>query len=159
MSSPHIKRGLDGWTAGRLVELFEVDPDKELWNLVKPTRGLPPLFVMNRRWLARSVAGVESGVQIGGDAMKKRLFGVAVLALMFVLGGVDSVSAAGPGGRGGAPSFDTLLGAFDANDDGELAEDEVPAPVWRRLSNADADDNGSVTRYEFQAARKSRGGK
>jgi len=91
--------------------------------------------------------------------MQKSLFGVAVLALMLVLGGVDSASAAGPGGRGGPPSFDKLLDAFDGNDDGELAEDEVPAPVWRRLSNADADDNGSVSRQEFEAARKSRGGK
>ena len=60
-------------------------------------------------------------------------------------------SARRPGGRGGRPSFDRLLGAFDANEDGALEEDETPSPVWWRLSQADADGDGYVTREEFDS--------
>ncbi len=87
--------------------------------------------------------------------MKTNLWCGAVLAAVIAMGVTESASAAGPGGggqgRGGRPSFDTLLSAFDADDDGELAEDEVPVPVWRRLSMADADESGSVTRDEFDS--------
>ena len=55
------------------------------------------------------------------------------------------VSAQGPGGqRGGKPSFDRLLEAFDADESNSLSEDEVPGRVWSRLSQADADDDGEV---------------
>jgi hypothetical protein len=79
-----------------------------------------------------------------------------LLALLAVVGLVGSASAQKPGGagRGGRPSFDKLLEAFDANDDSELTEDEVPERVWMRLSHADADDDGSVTRDEFDAVKK-----
>jgi len=94
--------------------------------------------------------------------MKNGVWSTALLALTIGLGAARLATAAGPGGevgRGGAPSFDTLLDAFDGDDNSELMEEEVPVPVWRRLSNADADGNGSATREEFEAARKSRGGK
>jgi|688.fasta_scaffold421088_2 hypothetical protein len=61
------------------------------------------------------------------------------------------------GGRGGRPSFDMLLGAFDSDDSEDLSEDEVPGRVWYRLSQADADDNGLVNRQEFEAFGKPRG--
>ncbi len=38
----------------------------------------------------------------------------------------------------------------DANDDGVITEDEVPAGVWDRLVAADADANSSVTQEELQ---------
>lgn len=93
--------------------------------------------------------------------MKINLWCGLVLAMVIAMGATESVSAAGPGGGPGRgrPSFDTLLSAFDADDDGELAEDEVPAPVWYRLSMADANDNGSVTRDEFDSFKPGRGGK
>ena len=86
--------------------------------------------------------------------MKTKLWCGVVLAAVIAMGVTESASSAGPGGGGfgrGRPSFDTLLSAFDADEDGELAEDEVPAPVWLRLSMADADDNGLVTRDEFDS--------
>ena len=67
-------------------------------------------------------------------------------------------SAQGPGGPrgpGGKPSFDRLLEAFDANDNEALTEDEVPGRVWVRLSKADADGDGSVTRAEFDGYKPS----
>lgn len=73
----------------------------------------------------------------------------AAAALMLAATSVE-VSAQGPGGgRGGRPSFDRLLEAFDGNRDEVLSEDEVPGRVWSRLSQADADGDGAVTREEF----------
>ncbi len=84
--------------------------------------------------------------------MKYQLI-MLVAMVSFVAGSVD-VWAQGPGGpRLGRPSFDRLLQAFDENEDDNLAEDEVPMPVWRRLSQADADDDGCVTRKEFDSFR------
>jgi len=79
---------------------------------------------------------------------------VAWLALVAVLGLAGVTSAQRPGGPGGPPAFDTLLDAFDANDDGALSKDEVPGRVWWRLSRADANGDGVVTEAEFDAARK-----
>lgn len=81
--------------------------------------------------------------------MKYGMWFVALLAMAALVG---DVSAQRPGG-GDRPSFDRLLNAFDANDDGALEEDEVPPPVWARLSQADADGDGSVTMEEFDSYR------
>jgi hypothetical protein len=71
-----------------------------------------------------------------------------------------SVGAQPPGGRGdrpgrgGPPPERPLAGMFDrwdANEDGKLTEDEVPEGVWNRLSRADADGDGAVTREELAA--------
>ena len=56
-----------------------------------------------------------------------------------------------PGGFGGRPSFDTLLVAFDSDESGDLASSEVPDRVWFRLSKADSDKDGVVTRNEFES--------
>lgn len=87
--------------------------------------------------------------------MKSVIWCAVLLGLSGIVG---SASAEQSRGRGGPPSFDTLLSAFDSNNDEALSSDEVPPPVWRRLSNADANEDGSVTRDEFEAARKTRGG-
>lgn len=84
---------------------------------------------------------------------------LALFALLLFTGTVSAQRPRGPG-RGGPPSFDVLLDAFDANDDGALEEEEVPPPVWRRLSQADAygDGDGVVTNAEFDGYRKELGG-
>ena len=41
-----------------------------------------------------------------------------------------------------------LFARFDANKDRKLTKDEVPAPVWSRLSAADLDGDGAVTMEE-----------
>jgi Ca2+-binding EF-hand superfamily protein len=76
--------------------------------------------------------------------------------LLAVIGFADLASAQKPEGvgRGGRPSFDKLLQAFDENQDGALSEEEVPERVWMRLSLADADGSGTVSRDEFDAVRK-----
>ncbi len=93
---------------------------------------------------------------------------VAVVAAVALAG--FSVSAAdapatarGQGGppwaRGGQrPRPFMLFQIFDADEDGALTEDEVPAPVWSRLSAADLDDDGAVTREEIMAYLQISGG-
>ena len=80
---------------------------------------------------------------------------VASLALVAFLGIMGAASAQPPRGpgKGGPPSFDTLLNAFDANGDGKLSKDEVPPRVWMRLGQADANGDGVVTQAEFDAVR------
>ncbi|MFT4559556.1 MAG: Ca2+-binding EF-hand superfamily protein [Planctomycetaceae bacterium] len=59
---------------------------------------------------------------------------------------------------GGPPGGATgLFGIFDSDDDGTLAESEVPGPVWDRLSAADANEDGSVTQDEVTAFQSARG--
>lgn len=81
---------------------------------------------------------------------------VATLTLGTFLVLASSATAQPPRGpgKGGPPSFETLLAAFDANDDGKLSKGEVPPRVWMRLSRADADGDGVVTQQEFDAARR-----
>ena len=87
--------------------------------------------------------------------MLKSLTAVLAAALLTVV--ASSVTAADDhprGGRGGRPSFDTLLDAFDGDDSGDLTESEVPFPVWRRLSHAGADGDGLVTHEEFESVQE-----
>ncbi len=80
------------------------------------------------------------------------------LSMWLVVAGLISATMASAadanstkGGYRGRPSFDLLLAAFDEDENEELAEDEVPMRVWWRLSAADADENGSVSRDEFES--------
>lgn len=47
------------------------------------------------------------------------------------------------------PPIDLIFFRFDANDDDILSEDEIPPRMWTRLSIADKDEDGDVTRDEF----------
>lgn len=88
--------------------------------------------------------------------MKTNVLCSAILAVAVVAWSGTAFAQRADGGGRGRPSFDTLLGAFDENDDESLSEDEVPGPVWARLSRADADEDGTVTREEFDAVKKPR---
>ena len=70
--------------------------------------------------------------------------------------------ASGPpwarGGQGQGPRPLTLFQIFDADEDGALTEDEIPARVWSRLSAADLDDDGAVTREEIMTYLQKSGG-
>lgn len=86
--------------------------------------------------------------------MKPARMFFALLSLFTLLFTVTVSAQPGGPDRGGPPSFNMLLERFDANDDGKLDEDEVPPPVWLRLSQADANNDGVVTRAEFETYRK-----
>ena len=46
-----------------------------------------------------------------------------------------------------------LLPRLDANKDGKLTQDEVPAAMWQRLSKADTNGDGGVDQKELNALR------
>lgn len=85
--------------------------------------------------------------------MRKVLCFGTLLAVAAVVAPLQSAEARPGGNRGGGgkPTFDRLLKAFDKNADGALAGTEVPGRMWDRLSRADANDDGFVTRQEFDA--------
>jgi len=53
-----------------------------------------------------------------------------------------------PGGAG-PPNAEAIFSRFDRNSDGKLTEGEVPAGLWQRLSNMDANNDGAITPEEF----------
>ncbi len=56
--------------------------------------------------------------------------------------------------HGRKPRGAGLLDQFDKNKDGKLTKDEVPAPLWERIANADANKDGTVTKEELEAVHK-----
>lgn len=46
---------------------------------------------------------------------------------------------------------------MDRNKDGKVTKDDVPERMWDRLSTADTDKNGELTKEEFEAFFKQRG--
>ncbi len=59
----------------------------------------------------------------------------------------------GPGGPG-SPGVDTaqMFQSLDKNADEKLTEDEVPPNVWKKMSEADTDGDGAVTKAELEAS-------
>lgn len=52
------------------------------------------------------------------------------------------------------PTTEFLFRNFDRNHDGILETTELPPPMWMRIRNADEDADGTVSRSEFDRARK-----
>jgi hypothetical protein len=61
-------------------------------------------------------------------------------------------------GQGLDRGLERGLRALDANGDGKLTSDEVPAALWEHLieANADADDDGALTLAELKAYREAK---
>ncbi len=53
----------------------------------------------------------------------------------------------------GPPPTDFLFTTFDVNHDQSLDESEVPPPMWNGVQNADVNNDGVITKIEFQAAQ------
>lgn len=93
--------------------------------------------------------------------MKRILSAVAVLIAVVAL----SVPAyagegKGKGKRGKARRHaGKIFKHFDKNKDGSLTADEVPEKIWNKISRADANGDGAVTKAELRQARKDRRGK
>lgn len=89
--------------------------------------------------------------------MKKLTCSALACGLVVLINSVSAQRPAETRPTGGPPGGATgLFGIFDSNDDKELTEDEVPGPVWDRLSAADEDKDGSVTVDEVVAFRSGR---
>lgn len=84
-------------------------------------------------------------------------FVIAVLVVAYALTVSSPLMAQRGGGNGSRskPSYDRLLSAFDANRDGVLAATECPAMLWNRISRADANRDGYVTRAEYEGYKPS----
>ncbi|MEX2578140.1 MAG: hypothetical protein WD342_03705 [Verrucomicrobiales bacterium] len=68
----------------------------------------------------------------------------------------EEFAAAGRMGRRGGPGAggpagpEAIFSRFDENEDGKLAGSEVPGEMWSRLSKADADADGLVSKDELR---------
>jgi len=75
---------------------------------------------------------------------------------------LEGMRAAG-GGRGGRPGGGAgggdMFANLDKDKDGKLTETEVPEQLWARLSKADKDADGAVSKAEMEAVRSAGGGK
>ncbi len=106
-----------------------------------------------------------SSLRLTASALALLIASVAVSQSGRPAGGPPGTGGSGPGG---APRFDPAqqveqLMAGDANKDGKLAKDEVPAPFAdRAFERADANKDGFLDKGEltgfFQAAASGRGG-
>jgi Ca2+-binding EF-hand superfamily protein len=69
----------------------------------------------------------------------------------------------GPGGKGkpgarGEGAKGDPIAQFDKNKDGKLGKDEVPAEIWARMSKADKNADGLISKGELESAHKGRPG-
>lgn len=70
-------------------------------------------------------------------------------------GGPDKMKRFGrPGGGPGGP--DAIFQKMDTNKDGKLSQDEVPGEMWSKLSNADEDADGTVSKAELEKVFRAR---
>ena len=87
--------------------------------------------------------------------MKNCLFAALVAVCTMSVSEPLMAQRGGGGGSRSKPLYDRLLSAFDANRDGVLAAIECPAMLWNRISVADTNLDGYVTRAEYDGYRPS----
>ena len=93
--------------------------------------------------------------------MKSILLKTCVLLCALALA-VPAYAEGGGGKRQGGKKgrrAGQLFEKFDKNKDGALTSDEVPENCWTKISRADADGDGAVTKAELKKARRDRKGK
>ncbi|MHC4390308.1 MAG: EF-hand domain-containing protein [Planctomycetota bacterium] len=81
-------------------------------------------------------------------------FGMSVLAIALSFGCAEAFAQQGPPGGGqGRQQRDpgAMFERLDANADGNLTTDELGERFGRRLLDADGDDDGVISRAEFDA--------
>ncbi len=61
-------------------------------------------------------------------------------------------------GRKTPPTFAALIKEMDANEDGKLAEDELKGPLKEDFAKIDTDEDGYITKEEFNKAPKPKRG-
>lgn len=66
-------------------------------------------------------------------------------------GGPMGPGASAARGRGGPPSPSVLIEQFDKNKDSKLTKEELPEFLWSRLSKADANSDGEISKDEIEA--------
>lgn len=56
------------------------------------------------------------------------------------------------------PTFAALIKEMDANEDGKLAKDELKGPLKENFTTIDTDEDGFITKEEFDKAPKPKRG-
>lgn len=83
----------------------------------------------------------------------------SVLALgLLMLAGQVSAQESNQDKKGkGHPSASQLISEMDADEDGQLSEDEVKGPLAKDFSTVDSDGDGYITEEELENAPKPKG--
>ncbi len=89
--------------------------------------------------------------------MRRRLYIPCLLATVTAVVWPGTVSGQPPGRPRGGFNFDSVLQRHDKNDDGKVTRDEWSGPeeFFHRM---DTDKDGTITKEEFQARMRNRGG-
>lgn len=87
--------------------------------------------------------------------MKCEKLKVSVLALgLLMVSGYVSAQSNERGGKGGKmPTASELIAEMDADEDGQLSEDEVKGPLKDNFAKIDADEDGYLTEEELENAK------
>ena len=93
--------------------------------------------------------------------MKSILSLATACALAIVLATPALAEDGDKGGKGkrGKGKCGRIFAKFDKDKSGTLTSDEVPEKLWSRISKADTDGDGAVSKAEAKAAKKARKGK
>ncbi len=130
-------KGAQGKRAGRVFKRFDANRDGSLQKSEVP----------ERVWKRIGVADAN-----GDQAISKVEFDQAHAQGKLARPQGGKRAHAGKGGKGRGAGG--LFKRFDANQDGALQKGEVPAPVWQRISSADANQDASITKAELRQAHK-----
>jgi len=89
--------------------------------------------------------------------MKRITLKTGLLFAMLVAFGTVAVNAQSRGERKEPPTYAKLLEEMDADEDGQLSEDEVKGPLKDNFSEIDANEDGFISEEEFDEAPKPKG--
>ncbi|WP_036154467.1 EF-hand domain-containing protein [Maribacter forsetii] len=89
--------------------------------------------------------------------MKRITLKTGLLFAMLVAFGTVAVNAQSRGERKEPPTYAKLLEEMDADEDGQLSEDEVKGPLKDNFSEIDTNEDGFISEEEFDEAPKPKG--
>lgn len=89
--------------------------------------------------------------------MKRITLKIGLLFAMLVAFGTVAVNAQSKGERKEPPTYAKLLEEMDADEDGQLSEEEVKGPLKDNFSEIDTNEDGFISEEEFDEAPKPKG--
>ncbi|WP_437368723.1 EF-hand domain-containing protein [Maribacter litoralis] len=89
--------------------------------------------------------------------MKRITLKTGLLFAMLVAFGTVAVNAQSRGERKEPPTYAKLLEEMDADEDGQLSEEEVKGPLKDNFSEIDTNEDGFISEEEFDEAPKPKG--
>ena len=89
--------------------------------------------------------------------MKRITLKTGLLFALLVAFGTVAVNAQSKGERREPPTYAKLLEEMDADEDGQLSEEEVKGPLKDNFSEIDSNEDGFISEEEFDEAPKPKG--